>query len=97
MKRHWSERWWLHLLVGLIMIAGSFFVFWDLSEWEANPDRDMYMPWPAALIYRLGGKWSISGLVLAVGVFLTGSGLHRRRVQTRRPPQPPDIPEGDDC
>jgi hypothetical protein len=66
------------------MTLGSAFVFWDLTEWEAHPDESRSMPWLAVLIYRVGGKWLLSGMCLAVGLFLTYEGVRRRRVQTRR-------------
>ncbi len=50
-KPHWSERWWVHLAFGLAMIAASVLVFWDLSDWEAHPDRSLSMHWLAAPIY----------------------------------------------
>jgi hypothetical protein len=98
-KRHWSERWWVFLACGLAMTFGSAFIFWDLAEWEAHPDESRSMPWLAVVIYRVGGKWLLSGLALAIGVFLTVEGLRRRRRQTRPPsarcdvapdPPPPD-------
>jgi hypothetical protein len=74
------------------MTFGSAFVFWDLTEWEAHPGESRSMPWPAVLVYRLGGKWLLSGLVLAVGLFLLVEGARRRRVQTRRKsPAEPDV------
>lgn len=79
----WYERWSVHLAFGLMLTLGSVYVFWQLAEWEAHPDGPMSMPWPAAILYRLGGKWLVSTLVLAVGLFLTFQGLHRRRVQVR--------------
>ena len=86
MKLPWYERWWVFLACGVAMTLGSAFVFWDLTEWEAHPGESRSMPWPAALVYRLGGKWLLSGLVLAVGLFLLVEGARRRRVQSRRPP-----------
>ena len=85
MKRPWYERWQAFLACGVAMTLGSAFVFWDLTEWEAHPDESRSMPWLAVLVYRIGGKWLLSGLVLAVGLFLMFEGLRRRRVQGRRP------------
>ena len=38
MKLPWYERWQTFLALGLLMTAGSVFVFWDLAEWEADPN-----------------------------------------------------------
>jgi hypothetical protein len=99
-KRHWSERWWVHLACGLVMTFGSAFLYWDLSEWEAHPDESRSMPWLAVLLYRIGGKWLLSGLALAIGVFLTIEGLYRRRQQSRPPSgrcsEPPESPQPDE-
>jgi hypothetical protein len=78
-KRPWYERWQVFLACGVAMTLGSAFVFWDLTEWEAHPDESRSMPWLGVLIYRIGGKWLLSGLVLAVGLFLTFEGVRRRR------------------
>jgi hypothetical protein len=83
-KLPWYERWWVHLVLGLAMTFGSAFVFWDLTEWEAHPEETRSMNWFAVLIYRIGGKWLLSGLVLAVGVILLASALGRWRKQRRR-------------
>jgi hypothetical protein len=82
-KRPWYERWSVFLACGLAMTFGSAFVFWDLTEWEAHPGDSRSMPWLAVLIYRIGGKWLLSGMCLAVGLFLTVEGLRRRRTQAR--------------
>jgi hypothetical protein len=98
MKPRWYERWQTFLVLGLLMTAGSVFVFWDLAEWEADPNGGAKsMNWFAALLYRIGGKWLLSAAVLAVGVILTVAGVHRRRVQRARAGQPPAPPpaEGD--
>ncbi|HJZ94266.1 MAG TPA: hypothetical protein VKE40_25600 [Gemmataceae bacterium] len=85
MKPPWYERWWVFLACGLSMTFGSAYVYRYLADWEANPDAgELSMHWLAALIYRLGGKWLLSALVLAVGFILTVTGLRRRRVQTQR-------------
>jgi hypothetical protein len=76
----------VHLAFGLMMTLGSVYVFWELTEWEAHPDEKLSMPWPAALLYRLGRKWLLSALVLAVGPFLTIHGLRQRRIQKPTPP-----------
>lgn len=89
-RLRWSERWSVHLAFGLMMTLGSVYVFWELTEWEAHPDQKLSMPWPAALLYRLGGKWLLSALVLAVGLFLTIHGLRQRRIQKPRPTTPAD-------
>jgi hypothetical protein len=69
---------------GLACTFGSALVFWDLAEWEAHPGESRSMPWLAVVIYRVGGKWMLSGVVLSVGVFLTVLGARRRRVQSRK-------------
>ena len=99
MKLPWYERWQTFLILGMVMTAGSVFVFWDLAEWEADPTGGTKsMHWLAALLYRIGGKWLLSALVLAVGVILTVASIYRRRAQRARAGQPPiqPPPEGDE-
>jgi len=81
----WYERWQTFVACGMACLLGSPFVFWQLAEWEAEPaSRSISMHWLAALIYRLGGKWLLSALVLAVGCIVTVMGIRRRRLQTAR-------------
>ena len=83
-KPHWSERWWVILLFGLMLTAATPFIYWDLAAWEADPNAGgKSMNCFAALVYKVGGKWLLCGLCLAVGLFLTGFGLRQRRVQAR--------------
>lgn len=82
MTRHWSERWQTFLILGLLMLAGSGFVYWDLADLEEHGgSRSIH--WLGAALYNLGGKWLLAGVVFAVGAFLTVLGLRRRRAQTR--------------
>jgi hypothetical protein len=84
-NRPWYERWWVFLACGLFMTLGSAYVYWYLAAWEDNPNcGELSMHWFAAMIYRIGGKWLLSAVVLAVGLFLTVTGLRRRRVQSGR-------------
>jgi hypothetical protein len=84
-KLPWYERWWVFLACGVFMALGSAYVYWYLADWEANPDRGgLSMHWLAAVIYRIGGRWLLSGLVLAVGLVLTVTGVRRRQGQTGR-------------
>ena len=78
-KPHWSERWWVILLFGLMLTAATPFIYWDLAEWEADPNAGgRSMNCFAALVYKVGGKWLLCGLCLAVGLFLIGFGLRQR-------------------
>lgn len=80
MPRPWHERFQTFLVLGLLLVAGSGFVWWDLGDLEEHGgSRSIH--WIGAVLYDLGGKWLLSGVVLAVGVFLTVVGLRRRRAQ----------------
>ncbi|HKB00912.1 MAG TPA: hypothetical protein VKD90_01775 [Gemmataceae bacterium] len=92
MRRLWYDRWQVFLACGVAMTLGSAFVFWDLTEWETHPNESRSMPWFAALVYRIGGKWLLSGLVLGVGLFLMFEGMRRRRVQLRPDQRVEDAP-----
>jgi hypothetical protein len=85
LARPWNERWQTFVIAGAAMVAGGPYVLWYLAEWEADPAAgELSMRWPAGLVYRVGGKWLLSALVLGVGCVLLRVGLGRRRVQRPR-------------
>lgn len=84
-RPRWNERWQSFVICGVLLSVGSLFVLWEFTEWEANgaqgpPSVNLLAVW----VYRSGGKWLLSGCVLAIGCWFTLVGLRRRRIQQAR-------------
>jgi hypothetical protein len=83
MREHWTERWWVHGLMGLFMVFSSLFIWIQLADWEKNPhDRanplanNWYSPFALA-IYWVGGKSLMASLFVLVAAFMLCSSLDR--------------------
>lgn len=75
-KKH---EWWIALLIGIAMLAGSVFIYFDLTKLEQE-GGERRMHWLAVLLYEWLGKWGLVGLIILVGVGMTIYGI----VQTSR-------------
>jgi hypothetical protein len=75
------------MILGVAMVAGGPFVLWWLAGRAADPAAGgVSMPWPAALMYRLGGRWLLAAVVVGVGCVLLRVGVARRTARRPRPP-----------
>ena len=78
-----SYPWWEFLIPGILLLLGSVYVWWYLTQLEQQPG--VYrLPSVAVLLYRWGGKWSVVLFVAAVGALFSGIGAWRllRKLQT---------------
>jgi hypothetical protein len=69
----WWGRW-LTLGIGLVFLAGSWWVYQDLAQMEAT-GGSLRIHWFAAKIYDVAGKWGVAGVMAAMGAFMLYGGL----------------------
>jgi hypothetical protein len=68
-----SYPWWEFLIPGILMLLGSIYAWWYMTQMELKPG--VYrLPSVAVLLYRWGGKWAVVLFVTAVGVLFSGIG-----------------------
>ena len=76
------------LLVGLGLIAFSFFIYSDLAAWE-NTNEEKRLHWIIWGIYDVGGKLAVAGVFSAIGIgsILAGAvktkGLKKLKEETK--------------
>lgn len=70
-KKH---EWWIALLIGIGMFAGSVFIYFDLTKFEEE-GGERRMHWLAVLLYEWLGKWGLVGFMLLIGVGMTVYGF----------------------
>ena len=71
-----------YVLIGVAIMAGTYFYFQNLSQWElTGGSRKMYRMEVA--LYELGGKWLPSGILFALGVALVLAGIRDYRKDKR--------------
>lgn len=70
-KKH---EWWIALLIGVGILAGSVFIYFDLTKFEeVGGERRMH--WLAVLLYNWLGKWGLVGVIVLMGVAMTIYGI----------------------
>lgn len=69
-----QEPWWIAFLIGIAMLAGSVFIYFDLTKFEEEGGQRR-MHWLAVLLYKWLGKWGLVGLIILVGLALTVYGI----------------------
>ncbi len=79
--------WWDSLVPGVVLLFGSIYVWWYLTEMERQPGPHR-LPRAAVLLYHWGGKWGVVSLVAGVGVLFSGVGAVKliRRLRERGHP-----------
>ena len=79
--------WWDSLVPGVVLLFGSIYVWWYLTEMERQPGPHR-LPRAAVLLYNWTGKWGVVLLVAGVGALFTGVGAFKliRRMRERRRP-----------
>jgi len=79
--------WWDSLVPGVVLLFGSSYVWWYLTEMERQPGPHR-LPRMAAQLYNWGGKWGVVLLVAGVGALFTVVGAFKliRRLRERRLP-----------
>jgi len=74
--------WWDSFVPGVVLLFGSCYVWWYLTEMERQPGPHR-LPRTAVLLYNWAGKWGVVLLVAGVGALFTAVGtfklLKRRR------------------
>ena len=85
------SHWWDSLVMGVVLLFGSCYVWWYLTEMERQPGPHR-LPRTALLLYNWGGKWGAVLPVAGVGALLTAVGAFKliRRMRQRRLPADPD-------
>lgn len=70
-KKH---EWWIALLLGIGILAGSVFIYFDLTKFEEE-GGERRMHWLAVLLYEWLGKWGLVGVIVLMGVAMTIYGI----------------------
>jgi uncharacterized membrane protein HdeD (DUF308 family) len=65
---------WQDILIGLVLIAGGYFMYWSFNDMEQN-GGSMRINWMFALAYKLGGKYTVASIIALIGVFYSYSGV----------------------
>jgi hypothetical protein len=68
-----SYPWWEFLVPGLLLLLGSIYIWWFLTELEQKSGVHR-LPSAAILLYRWGGKWAVVLFAVAVGALFSGIG-----------------------
>jgi len=66
--------WWEYLVGGLVLLFGSVYVWWYLTDMEQNPGVHR-LPRTAAYLYDWGGKWAVVLPVAAIGTLFSTVGV----------------------
>jgi len=82
--------WWEFLIPGILLVAGSVYVWWYLSEMEHQPGVHR-LPSVALLLYNWGGKWAVALFVAAIGSLFTGIGTWKLIKKLLEPRPPGDV------
>ncbi|HMF19083.1 MAG TPA: hypothetical protein VKE98_17875 [Gemmataceae bacterium] len=78
--------WWEFLIPGMLILAGSIFAWWYLSEVERQGGV-LRLPSVAIFLYNWGGKWAIVLFLAAIGALFTSIGTWKLIKKLReRPP-----------
>jgi hypothetical protein len=62
-----TRKWWHKLLWALAFFGGAAYLYWDLTQWEQQPEGSRRMPSIGAMLYTALGKWGIVGLLALIG------------------------------
>lgn len=65
--------WWEFFFPGIVLLLGSIYVWWYLTEMEQKPG-EYPLPRAAVLLYNWGGKWAVVLLVAGIGALFSGVG-----------------------
>ncbi len=68
--------WWDALVMGVVLLLGSGYVWWYLTDMERQPGPHQ-LPRTAALLYDWGGKWGAVLPVAGVGALFTAVGTFK--------------------
>jgi hypothetical protein len=74
---------------GVVLLFGSGYVWWYLTEMERQPGPHR-LPRIAVLLYNWGGKWGVVLLVAGVGALFTAAGAFKLIRRLREPRSPAD-------
>lgn len=69
-------RAWFNIGIGLTFVIAGILRFFAIQKWETKGgtiEMDDVTQW----VYKLGGKWAILGLIVAVGLFFIYRGYIR--------------------
>ena len=70
--------WWEFLIPGLILLLGSVFAWWYLTDLEAQPGvHTLRLPSAVVFLYKWGGKWAIVLFVAGIGALFSGIGTYK--------------------
>jgi hypothetical protein len=76
--RWWGPEvpWWHNVLGGLGCFAAAGVTYWYFADFEASGGTRTINA-VAALLYKLGGKGLVSGLIAATGLAVFGNGVYK--------------------
>jgi hypothetical protein len=70
--------WWEFLVPGVLLLLGSVYIWWYLTELEGQPGvHQIRMPSAAVYLYQWGGKWGVVLFVTGVGGLFSGIGTYK--------------------
>ena len=74
-KDDWGP--WRYIGGGLLSLALGAYFYWDLSRFEADPNGTRRLPMLVGGVYRIAGKWGVTLVLVALGLFICGFGVYQ--------------------
>jgi hypothetical protein len=65
------------LITGIILIAGSIFLFWYFNDFEQSGDSSRKMNAILVVLYNIGGKYLACSVLGGIGVITTIFGIKK--------------------
>jgi hypothetical protein len=70
---------WKTIGLGFLLLFGAFYLYYVFNDFENSTQESMKINWLFALLYNIGGKWTVSIILGAIGALLVFLGVKEFR------------------